>query len=534
MKILLSSIRVKIFLSYTAVLLMTLLAAMILTGNNEQAQKNADIFIDESLPALEMIDQVQAIGSALELLGYSFYGTTIDRVTFEQRVTALNDQWSIVLQRITRLKTQSGLDTNIAGFRTALNDLRDVMVKEEVEWDLARQQLTVLTKEADQLNDRLKLIRQDVAAGASTHSEDIKHQLSANQQIIWLLVGVLSLVAIGGLVLSQKQIAHPIQDLAGQLRDVSETRNLRQPLFSAQSGELGIMAGSINGLLTVFRSGMGEVRSAIYQIGQAVSGLGESTRHSNEIAAHLQQDIDRWVSVIANLEQQMERSVLQAEAAANVARDGADSVAAGQQQVTEAAAGIRDLAMDIEMTGSMLLNLQTTGHQVSGVVKTIADIAAQTNLLALNAAIEAARAGESGRGFAVVADEVRTLATRTHQSTVEINAMLVNIVSSIQDAVQTMGSNERKAQQSVQLSEQLVNMLDQSRRTILSLADVSHDAASMATDARHEVAQMQAQVCKFKALGDSVVQGNQGIHQASISLSSLAEQLSETVALFKT
>lgn len=217
MKILLSSIRVKIFLSYTAVLLMTLLAAMILTGNNEQAQKNADIFIDESLPALEMIDQVQAIGSALELLGYSFYGTTIDRVTFEQRVTALNDQWSIVLQRITRLKTQSGLDTNIAGFRTALNDLRDVMVKEEVEWDLARQQLTVLTKEADQLNDRLKLIRQDVAAGASTHSEDIKHQLSANQQIIWLLVGVLSLVAIGGFRSVSKTDRSPYSGFGGSI-----------------------------------------------------------------------------------------------------------------------------------------------------------------------------------------------------------------------------------------------------------------------------------------------------------------------------
>jgi methyl-accepting chemotaxis protein len=82
--------------------------------------------------------------------------------------------------------------------------------------------------------------------------------------------------------------------------------------------------------------------------------------------------------------------------------------------------------------------------QVPTVVCTIASIAAQTNLLALNSAIEAARAGESGRGFAVAADEVRTLATRTHQSTIEINTMLAGIVSAISQIVTSMETNQNR------------------------------------------------------------------------------------------
>ena len=85
---------------------------------------------------------------------------------------------------------------------------------------------------------------------------------------------------------------------------------------------------------------------------------------------------------------------------------------------------VSNLSASISNANDVISSLAKESRNIIAVLDVIRGIAEQTNLLALNAAIEAARAGEQGRGFAVVADEVRTLASRTQQSTENINEML--------------------------------------------------------------------------------------------------------------
>ena len=73
------------------------------------------------------------------------------------------------------------------------------------------------------------------------------------------------------------------------------------------------------------------------------------------------------------------------------------------------------------------------------IVNLISKVARQTSMLALNASIEAARAGETGKGFAVVAGEISDLAAQTNHATDDINNLIANVGTSLDEVVAAVG-----------------------------------------------------------------------------------------------
>ena len=237
------------------------------------------------------------------------------------------------------------------------------------------------------------------------------------------------------------------------------------------------------------------------------------------------------VTEMSSTVQEIARSAEQAAAAVKGANDQALEGLSVMSQTTQ---GITELAQEVKSAADVINQLEAESQSIGSVLDVIRGIAEQTNLLALNAAIEAARAGEQGRGFAVVADEVRTLASRTQQSTEEINEMIARLQKGTSDAVSVMNEGSSKATSTVELAGTSANALEKIVDSVSTISEMTIQIATAAEEQSAVAKEIDQSVVRISKLSEESGENSNHVLESSTSLNDLGGKLKRIIDTFKT
>lgn len=139
-----------------------------------------------------------------------------------------------------------------------------------------------------------------------------------------------------------------------------------------------------------------------------------------------------------------------------------------------------------------------------------------------------------GRGFAVVADEVRSLASRTQQSTGEIEKMVTQFQQNAATVYAAMNVSQNRAVKSVEQSGMVQASLQQ---ILLAIRDIKDRSTQIATAAEEQAAVSNEITKSVSSIGDSAQQSAEGSHEmakAGEHQAKLARDLSDIARSFRT
>ncbi|WP_409078000.1 methyl-accepting chemotaxis protein [Pseudomonas sp. JL2] len=269
------------------------------------------------------------------------------------------------------------------------------------------------------------------------------------------------------------------------------------------------------------------------QLALLVDNVSIQASRSEKAMAGQRLETDQVATAIHEMSAAAQQVSASAQSASQAAREGSDVSSEAKSVVNKSITSIHALISDVNQTSASLDNLRSDVHSIASVVDVIRSIAEQTNLLALNAAIEAARAGDAGRGFAVVADEVRALASRTQQSTVEINEMISSLQRGAEEAVVAMARSSESGETTGKLANQAGESLDSIALLIETINDMNAQIAS-ASEEQTSVAEeinrsMTAIAHAVDAVADDALVGA----NTARKLTDLGERLRLQVKQFK-
>ena len=352
--------------------------------------------------------------------------------------------------------------------------------------------------------------------------------VSAGIQLLLLLAGVAVMMFI-----VRTTVIRRIHAMRHTMEAIAQDDDLSHSVEVGPRDEVGAMGQAFNHMIARFKQSMhavSDVTRDLHEVSDQVANVAETTLKA---VVEQRTETDMVASAMNEMSTTVQEVARNTAQTAEASQGADDESKAGVLVAEEAIRGIEELIVEIESAAQVVQQVEADTESISAVLDVIQGIAEQTNLLALNAAIEAARAGEQGRGFAVVADEVRTLASRTQNSTEEIQDMIERLQNGVKRAVGAMTAAQERAKVGSECVEKASQSLHVIAAEVTTINDMNTQVATAAEEQSAVAEEINRNITTISDIADNTSSGATQTAQSSEELVRLAAELQRLVSQFK-